>query len=190
MFPGRFAFPLFAYMIAWNMAKKDKDVGSKYFLRLIPFTVITVFVERVYYPDVQINILMAFMVSILIIMMFSDIAKIKNKWIRRIAMCAIVIGVLLLNFHVRNVYFGVWVIPAYYMFFKTRSVVWYIVATALTSIITYDLTYAILLLPFTTLLLLTEATPSKTLHSFKKTGWLFYAYYPLHLLVIGLIAGR
>jgi hypothetical protein len=186
LFPGRFAFPLFAFMIAYNLSALD--IFTKYLKRLLPFTLLTLAVDIAYYPDFSLNIMFTFMISITILWAFKKTESMKDKYARIILLFYIIIVAICLSLFVDYVLFGIWLIPAFYMYFKTHYTYYYLISLALMGVMMPTYLYMAFIILFGALLLLVKPIQSKKHSSCKKTGWMFYAYYPIHKLIIALIA--
>ena len=185
LIPGRFALPLFIFMITWNAA--HKDVIIKYLKRLLPFAIISLVIDLAYYWVIPINILFTFFLALSMIGLFERISKIEDKNNRYIFYIYTAVIISVLGHFTEYRIGGIWVIFFMYKFFKTRSIAYYALCLAILPFAASSITSAIIVFIFASLLLLAEPIPSKKRSSFKKTGWMFYAYFPLHKLVLAII---
>lgn len=186
LFPGRFAFPLFAFIIAKNLAKYE--IFKKYILRMAPFAIISFFVDHYFFEQrTNLNILITLISSISIIWVIYLTKKINNKYFHLLYIIEIALLSIIIGMFVDYGIIGIWLIPALYIYFKKPDLIKYIVILIMVSSLMPNLLFGILIIPFVAWLLLVEPVPSKKRGSFKKTGWLFYAYFPAHKLVIALI---
>ena len=186
LLPGRFAFPIFTFLIAYNLAKKENFL--KYIKRLSLFALITVPIDLYFFPKPYLNILFTFMLAIALIWCLKKAVTVKNKPARGIIFAYIILLGICLGFFVEYAIEGIILFAALYYFFKSRKVVFFLLALCMLAVMMPSLLYACLIIPFGILLLLVEPVPSPNPSSFSKTGWMFYAYYPFHKLIIGLIA--
>ena len=187
LFPGRFAFPLFAFMIAWNLAQKD--IYAKYIKRLLPFALLTIPIDIYYYHEqVYLNIMVSFILSISLLFGLHASSELKNKFVIGVFVIYLIIFSAIIGVFVDYGPVGIWLIPAIYLFLKKPSRWTFVLALAIFPLLMPPTIHFVLIVPFAAALLLTNPIPSARRSSFKKTGWLYYAYFPLHRLIIGLIA--
>lgn len=187
LIPGRFAFPLFIFMICWNIA--HYDIIPKYLKRLLPFAIISLAVDFAFYKPIPLNILFSFILALAMIGLFKKIGQFKEKNNRYISYIYTGLFFSFLAHFADYGIAGIWIIFLMYKFFKTRNTLYYIGCLSLLSLTASSILAAFILLIFAGLLMLAEPIPSPKRSSFKRTGWLFYAYFPFHKLVIALISG-
>ena len=187
MFSGRFAFPIFAFMIARNLS--NKNIFQKYLNRLIPFAILTIPIDLIYYPEYRyLNIMFTFIASISLLWGLKLSTDIKNKPLKCTSTLLLIFATITFGRCFDYGTVGLWLIPAVYLFIKKQS--WQTFALALipTFLIMPSFLFAGLITIFMAALLLSTPIPSAIRSTFKKTGWLYYAYFPIHKLIIALIA--
>lgn len=185
LFPGRLAFPLFAFIIACNLA--EKKIFAKYLVRLLPFALVSFAVDYFCYDKIELNILFTFMFSISIIWAIEKCGEIKNKFIRWGIVAYIVVLSLMLGSFFEFRLLGVWLVPLFYAFMKARSVVYYIISILVLILIMPNWDFGWPIAMFGAWMLLIKPKRAEKRSSFKKTGWMFYAYYPFHKWVIAVV---
>lgn len=175
------------FIIAYHLA--ERQIFVKYIKRLLPFAIISIFVDYFYYyPKFPyLNIMFTFIVSIAMLYGFERSSEIKNKALKYtfciyIALLGSFLG-LFLEFDTA----GVWIIPTMYWYIKKPSLPLLILPILLISLDVKNLSYFLLISTCSFLLMQIKPVPSKHRSSFKKTGWMFYAYYPFHKSIIAFL---
>ena len=185
LFPGRFAFPLFAFMIADHLQKRGHF--EKYLTRLYFFAVLTMMVRLGFGRPLPFNIMFTFLLSVLLLFCFEKtvlLPKVGKILARLLTGVFILNGALFVEFGV----WGVLLTPMIYFFLKDRNVLKGVgVLLLLFLMMPADFLYRAGIVVFGLFLLLLEPVSKQPPPSFKRTGWLFYAYYPVHLLIVYLI---
>lgn len=183
LFPGRFAFPIFSYIIAWNLARYN--IFEKYIKRLIPFAVLTVPIDLYFYPELDVlNIMFTFIVSISIVWSLEQSNKIASSNLRLMYIFYIIAFASFAGLFVDYGVIGVWVIPTIYLLIKKQELIYLIACLVIFALLMPSILYALLITPLVLLLLLSEPAINPNRKKSKKTAWLYYAYFPIHKLII------
>lgn len=182
LFFGRLAFPLFGMMIAWHLVTK-KNFKS-YLIRIFPIAVVSFFIDIKFFGNPPMNIMFTLFLSIAMIFGIEKTKEIKD---RTVAMfMAIIVILMSMNFALLVDYgvLGIMLIPLFYFYIETRTALAGALILILLCFMMPGLLFKVMIIPFGIFLLKLNPVASKP-HSFK-TGWIYYAYYPIHKLLIGL----
>ncbi len=198
---GRLAFPIFAFFIAegWYYTKNKK----KYFFLILVFAIIS---QPIYYfalnsSRFSLNILITFLFSLIVLFLIDKIKANKSMaFANSILIFAVVVLVILLELLNIDVSFGLYGVAlpvifylCYHSSFKKQILMWCVVAVLIVlnwlgnflllediSINSFIELFALLAIP-----LLCLYNGQKGKFSYK---WLFYIFYPAHILLIYLIS--
>lgn len=183
---GRLAFPIFAFQIAVGF--KHTSNRKKYFLRMLIFALVSqipffIFRDVAGYSGIALNIGFTFVLSI-ISLYFVELAKKKN-----ILFALLTIPVLILASYLNVDYkwYGIAVVITFYLFdlksaFGFVSTFILLLALSLVHVYTSNAS-AIQLYSLFSLILLMFYNNKKGYD----LRYLFYAFYPVHLLILSLI---
>ncbi|MCP4395039.1 MAG: hypothetical protein GY804_12350 [Alphaproteobacteria bacterium] len=183
---GRAAFPIFAYLISLNLLNGVNH--KKYLPRLLFFGIIAI--PFIYYADKDyssLNIMFTLALSVAIISFAEPLKKIFHELSDNVFYILYTITLLPITLIVAYSLFGVFYICSFYWWMKSKS------TPALTCLLilsiainSYSYLPAIMGFLYTVLLIIGAEKYSKK--RILKPWWLFYAYYPVHILVIALCA--
>lgn len=196
---GRVTFPLFAFLLCYHLAKKN--IFKKYIKRLLPFALFSTLLlapfdyqEKEYF---QLNIFWSFLIAIFTLLIIEKISQEKVSPFLKffISLLALILfGSLsyLCDYDLT----GFILILSFYAYFKTNKKVF--IFTSLIDAILLNaehlFTYPRIVIPFilvsflTTLYLLYQSQYiQENQKRFLKPWWLFYLFYPVHLLILYLI---
>ena len=183
LLPGVIVFPVFAFVIANHLAQKKNF--KKYLMRLLPFAVLTYLIDCHYLGTVALNPLFTFILSVLLIWGLEKADTLKNKDKENVAKLVLVLGIGTLSFMVEFGLPGVLLLPAFYWFVKTRSTLIGMATLGLMAAIApISVSYILFAVMVGLFLLVLKPTDDKHFATFKKGGWFFYAYYPLHKWIV------
>lgn len=188
---GRISFPIFAFLLMKHLA--TKQIYSKYLIRLGIFGALVVGLSLPFRGVVKIanilpfNILISFFVAVLFLYICSLIQKEKGPlWVK--------ISMLILNLLYcamlscvcdYGVYGFLFLVLLYFYFIKSCRILLFLVLIFSGLININSMFWFVGVL--TTLVLLFNDYDKKSKRLLKKWWW-FYVYYPLHLLIIGLVS--
>lgn len=206
---GRLSFPIFAFMIVEGYFR-TKNL-KKYVLRLLLFAVISeipfnlAMGSRIFYPLHQ-NVLWSFLISIGLIRLNELTKRLKATWLRVSVGVAVGIASVLLGYVIGLITFvdfyhaGILTVLAFY-FFRHRKwwcyvgqfvCLWYINAELLggfgyeLSLFGKDVFFVRQTFAVAALIPIWLYRGNRGYHS-KLLQYFYYAFYPLHLLILGLI---
>ncbi|MFA6860577.1 MAG: TraX family protein [Clostridia bacterium] len=193
---GRFAFPIFAFLIARGYSKTKNKI--KYLLRIFLFGVISIYPYYLIFKTLNPNILFTFALSILLMLTFEIINKSSfklaklDKFFRAITIFAVITIFVIVSELLCFEYgfLGV-LLPFIFWELKENNSEKYIIFIALTFLYcifclvqgylscAYIQCYSLLAIP---LIALTGSNQGK-----KTFKWFFYIFYPLHLTLLYLL---
>ena len=185
---GRISFPIFAFLLAFNLSQKD--LFKKYITRLTLFAVITSFILIHLKSQIEnilpLNIFWTLLLSVVTI---SCIEKTNNKFhqekIKYLIIAYICSFNTLLSFITSYELFGFLYILSLYGWFKTKRKA-YGVSTLINSFVMnwqFPVIGSVISCLISSIFLLPLTKYEKATH-FLKPWWLFYAYYPAHLAIL------
>ncbi len=183
MFIGRTAFPIFAFLLMYHLAQKH--IYEKYTNRLLFFGIVTMLVLFPFESEHRLNILFTFLFPVLTAWGFDQIRREKmNRYIGLIFGGVVVLFMSVFSAFANYSVAGYAYLMFFYAYFTGNKYAWVVpLLTAGFLINIHDhIGFGIVSL-LTTLFLLTVDMSAKYPRLIKK-WWVFYAYFPLHLLVI------
>ena len=172
---GRISFPIFAFLLMKHLA--TKQIYSKYLIRLGIFGALVVGLSLPFRGVVKVanilpfNILISFFVAVLFLYICSLIQKEKGAMLS----CVCDYGI----------YGFLFLVLLYFYFIKSCRILLFLVLIFSGLININSMFWFVGVL--TTLVLLFNDYDKKSNRLLKKWWW-FYVYYPLHLLIIGLVS--
>ncbi len=183
MFIGRTAFPIFAFLLMYHLHKYQ--IYEKYVNRLLFFGIISLFVIFPFTQEYKLNILFTFLFPVLTLWGFEQIRQEKmNRIIGSIFSGMIVLFMAFFSIFSSYSVFGYGYLLLFYLYF-TRSSWW---GTILLLIFGYLINWndnvIFGFMSMLTTLLLLNVNMSQTYPRLLKKWWIFYVYFPLHLLFI------
>ena len=195
-FFGRFSFPIFAFLLASHLA--EKNLFKKYILRLLPFALLSLifvtpfdmYIKETY----KLTILWSLFLCVISLFCLEKISNEKTtSYIKGFCYFLTISIGLTLSLIVDYGYFGYLFIISLYEYFKTNKNI-YLYLTLFFSFILNSkgfLTHPFIVsLMCTTSFLVTcfllwQKRPANKNHlRLLKPWWLFYAYFPLHFLIL------
>ena len=174
---GRLAFPLFGFLIAYNIAKRGVP-PQRYVVPLLAFGVLSQPVYIWAFERSELNILFTLLlgVSYLICVRWLR-GKVTPFWAHVLSMALVILP----SGYVSYQLFGPFLIPILAAWLERESFV-ALPFTAIYLMFTNSFApisvYTLLLLPTVFVVTLTRPTLSRS------NKWLFYAFYPVHLAVL------
>lgn len=180
-------FPIFAFLVGFNLSKKQDNSFYKYYLRLFIFGIITLIIHTYFEKDRFLNIMWTLMLGIFAIDILRRIDKQNlNKILHYYVKTIFLIFIIMLSLKIEYRIFGPLLIISFYYYYKTNNKIYLLISIILsgglylTSLKTYILymltTFVITQIPY-------DWKGSRII----KPWWLFYAYYPLHYLTLYII---
>lgn len=199
---GRLSFPLFAFLITTHLVQKN--LFKKYIYRILFFGIISSILitpfKAYFYESFTLNILWSFFLSISALMMIEKIWQEKTiKYFKYImTFFVILIGgylALLTDYETAGFIYTL----SLYGFLKTKNK--YILASCLVFAFMINfsgynfnlplaLCYAMTGFLTTIFLLLQKQPPHQPQVRFLKPWWLFYLYFPIHIVVLFILKIR
>ena len=181
---GRIAMPLFAFGVAEGyIHTKDK---KKYLIRMIIFAFISeipfnLFCDSWYFSLESQNIMFTFALAIIALMGYDKISDNKPFYMRILGVCwVILMGIIATLLRTDYGFFAVFLVFVYY-YFRNNNI--YVRDLAGTIFILLDRSEGIYVWTFLAGIPLLFYNGKKG----KGLKWLFYVFYPAHLLIIYLI---
>ena len=186
---GRISFPIFAFLIAFHLSKHD--LFKKYIKRLSVFAVLTTVTLIPFgYPS-NLNILWTFLVALTTLY---GIQYCFNRYHSNTLFKYTLIGIILYTGAVLSIItdyplFGFFYILTLYGWFKTQRIVFGELCLLLSFLMNahFNITAGIIS-SITTFILMAQQTPHHNSKRFLKPWWVFYAYYPFHLVILRILA--
>ncbi len=183
---GRFSFPLFVFLLVSHLAQKD--VFKKYMERLFPFAVLSTLalspVVIVWQEERALNILWTLLLPVVALFLLKKLQAETMPLFFKGMLALLIVGLMgTLSLLTEYSVFGFAYILSFYAWKKTSHKLWLALLLPLAFLINFHpvLAYGILSVFFTVLLL--PQAPQKPHRRFLKPWWIFYVYYPLHLLI-------
>ena len=182
---GRISFPIFGFILMYHLQKNQ--IYKKYLLRLGIFSFLTflamMFLQKIGFDvsAIPLNVLYMFFVCVLVLVLKKNVeSKIKNTFVKSLAVCAIYILGLGLVYKLSVLVF-VYMILIYHFFEKSNKA--NIIALLIMAyLINLGGLYGFISMIVTALLMMIDyGVKNKRLI---RKWYVFYAYYPLHLIVL------
>lgn len=184
---GRFAFPIFAFLIMYHLSKKD--LFKKYFIRLSVFGVISFAILLSFHPIFPLNILFSLMLPVATIFFINKLKQsdMPKPLFYYFAFMVIFIFALLSE-PVEYSVFGYLYMLFLYLYFKTKN--YYIMALSLvfSGLINIDSPPIAIISSISMTLFLFLVNMEADNKRILKKWWIFYLYYPLHLFLLNIIS--
>ncbi len=187
LFPGRFAFPLFVFMICYHLVQKQNFL--RYIIRLAPFAVATLLLYEHYFNIIRLNIMFTFMFAICLLWIMEKVIAAGDKKFAIFTAIILIFCIFPFAIFFEYRYLGIILFISFYYFVKTKNLMIGIISIIAIASFMPSLMYGILIIPFAILMLFINPTPNKNYGKFYTTGWMFYAYYPFQYYIIGIIRG-
>lgn len=188
---GRLSFPLFVFLIVFNLSQKN--LFKKYISRLFGFALIST-LSLIYFKSkageiIPLNILWTLLLGVVTIYTIKTVNNLSNKFLRYLTLAYVLLFAIVLSFIVDYEVFGLLYMLSMYGWFNKKHFIYGISAIIFSFLINIhiSLTASVISAIITSALLLPISQSAKA-KRFLRPWWLFYAYYPLHLVVIYIIA--
>ena len=186
---GRTSFPIFAFLIAFHLSKHN--LFQKYLKRLFIFSILTTIILMPFIPIFPLNILWTFSLALIALYGIQYIQK-RHKaetFLKYISTCFIIYIGGILSILTDYPLFGFFYILTLYNWLKTKRFLWCELSLILSFLMNINLgiTAGVISL-LTTFLLIIQKIPPKNAIRFLKPWWIFYAYYPAHLIILYVLA--
>lgn len=187
---GRMSFPIFAFLLMKHL--EERKIYKKYIIRLSVFGVLSlllVFIFSVVLKEVQIlplNILFSFLNIVLFFLVIEWVSKEElTSYLK-----AVVYGFVFMFFGVLSLvldygFYGFLFMTFLYLYFKNRNMLLFVICLVLSLLMNGDISCFII--SFLTTIILFCNNYDKKQKRIITHWWIFYVYYPLHLLIIMMI---
>lgn len=200
-FIGRIAFPIFAFQISEGFIKTHNP--QNYAKRLLIFALISqlpyTWFRILFFNDVELNIIFTLILGLASIIIYNTFSTPKKDISKSIAlsykliglMCVLIIALCSQKFNFDYGFYGVFIIFLFYVFhnkklFMNLSVIALTFIFYLPNLIATNFHYKVILLFLCSLipLIFINLYNGKKGKNYK---WLFYIFYPVHLLILCLL---
>ena len=172
---GRLAFPLFAFLIAYNIVRRGV-APQRYLLPLLGFGLLSQPVHMWAFDRSELNILFTLLLGVLYVLL---VRWLKEKGVPRYAAHLLALSLCVVpSSYVSYKFFGPFLIPLFAAFLKFPSpiaVPFLGIYLMLTNLLAPISVYTLLIVPA---LVAVHYVPFTLPRSSK---WIFYGFYPLHL---------
>ena len=183
MFIGRTAFPIFAFLLMYHLCQKQ--IYEKYVNRLLFFGILTAVVLFFLQPYHQLNIFFTFLFPVLTLWGWDEIRRENmNKIIGGIFGGIILVFMGFLSLFASYFIPGYFYLLCFYAYFRYDARVWIFPLLIFSFLINLDTHIGYGLVSLITTLFLLHVDMSARYPRLIKTWWLFYVYFPLHLILI------
>ena len=188
---GRISFPIFVFLLVFNL--NQKDLFKKYLTRLIIFAIITSLalgpLKYILKNLLPLNIFWSLLLGTTAIYIIKKInTDLKNNKSRFIIIAYILSICATLSILTDYEIYGFLYILNFYYWFKTKNKIFAIITLTLSFFVNLHISIpASIISCLTTFILLLPKSRSKKTKRFLKPWWLFYAYYPIHLAILYII---
>lgn len=179
---GRLAFPLFGFVLAYNLARPDNAAADRAFARLTAFGLAAQFfsmsLRRAVMPEGawwQLNVLLTFAVAVVLIQATRGGAR-WYTWV--LIACATLVAGALVEFH----WCGLLYVLAAYHYCSQGTPATFAAWLASVGALTLENGNAWALAALPLLFLFAGTSPN-----IPRLKWVFYAFYPLHLAGLWLL---
>lgn len=184
---GRLSFPIFVFLIAYNLSQKD--LFKKYISRLSIFAVITSFILIPFKYQIgnvlPLNIFWTLLLGVLTIYGTNKAYELQNKISKYLLIGYILCFSALLSFLTDYEFFGVFYILSFYNWYKSKHLLFGILMLVFAFAMNLHISVlASVVATLTSLVFLFPSAKSNKTKRFLKPWWLFYAYYPAHLAIL------
>ena len=180
---GRLAFPLFAFLIAFNIARRDVAV-KRYVWPLLIFGVTSQPIFAWAFDRTYFNIFFTLLLGVLYLSVMQRLRK-RMPHVPSAALHVVAVILFALpSAYVSYPLFGAFLIPLLVAFLRAPSFIAVALLSfylMLTNMLTPMSIYALLIVPA---ILIVSRIPFELPRSSK---WLFYSFYPLHLVALRLL---
>ena len=196
---GRATFPLFVFLLTLHLAQQG--IFLKYIKRLFPFALLSTMMispfDVVIRHSFKLNIFWSFLVAVVFLFLVEKIKKDNMLKYLKIFLCSI-LGLIFsaLSFLCDYQFGGFLLIVTMYAWFKTRKPFFLLALLFVSLYLNSDhlmmyprVVILFMLMTFLTVLVLLwqKKRLDKSKKRYLKPWWIFYAYYPAHLLVLYII---
>ena len=186
-FIGRLSFPIFAFLLAFNLTQKD--LFKKYITRLTSFAVITslILIPLKYQNGniLPLNIFWTLLLAVITIYGINKALKLQQNITKYIAIIYILSFSAILSFLTDYDLCGFLYILSMYGWFKTKHKIFGLLILLLAIVMNLHISvWASLIGTFASIIFLLPLTKSSNATRFLRPWWLFYAYYPVHLAIL------
>ncbi|MBR3116270.1 MAG: conjugal transfer protein TraX [Bacilli bacterium] len=182
---GRIAFPIFAFQttISYQKTKNRK----KYLLKLLIFALISEMPYRLLFGNSSFNILFTLLLGNICMIIYD---KIKEKSLSIVLI--LLISILASGIRIDYGYYGIWMIVLFYIFRNNKllqniSIILLMIMYFSIGLLIYETTIynqlSLFIFSLISLLIINLYNGKEG----KKTGYLFYILYPLHLIIFYII---
>lgn len=184
---GRFAFPIFAFLIMYHLSKKD--LFKKYFIRLSVFGVISAVIMLPFKPTFPLNILFSLLLPAATIFIINKLKQsdMPKPLFYYFAFMVIFIFTFISELVEYSV-FGYFYMLFLYIYFKTKN--YYIMALSIifSGLINIGSPPIAIISSVSMALFLFLVNMETENKRILKKWWIFYVYYPLHLFLLNIIS--
>ncbi len=183
MFIGRTAFPIFAFLLMYHLCQKQ--IYEKYVNRLLFFGILTTVVLFPLQPDHRLNIFFTFLFPVLTLWGWDQIRKENMNKIIGVIFAGIILMVMgFLSVFASYSVMGYFYLLCFYAYFCQSARIWILPLLVSGFLINWDAQIGYGLVSLITTVFLLQVDMSARYPRLIKSWWLFYVYFPLHLIVI------
>lgn len=196
---GRATFPLFVFLLTFHLAQQG--IFLKYIKRMFPFAILATLMmspfDIVIRHSYKLNIFWSFLVAIVFLFLVNKIKEDNMpKFFKIFLWFMLWLIFSALSFLCDYQFGGFLLIVAMYAWFKTRKPFFMVALLFSALYVNSDhlMTYPSVVIPFMLMSLLTilfglslEKRVDKSQKRWLKPWWIFYAYYPVHVMVLYII---
>ena len=185
---GRFAFPIFSFLIMYHLA--EKQIFKKYVTRLTIFGILSALAVFPFQTQFSLNIFFDFLLPIITIYLLKQVNADKMPTFVKIYLYALIVAIMSsLSFLASYFIYGYFYLLGLYFFFKKPGWLLYIAILALSVFMNNNDIWGTwgMAVSFLTTFLLLQIDMEKKYPRLLSRWYFFYAYYPLHLLCLYLL---
>ncbi len=184
---GRLSFPIFVFLLAFNLSQKD--LFKKYISRLSIFAVASSFILIPFKYQIgnvlPLNIFWTLLLGVTTIYMISKASIFWQNITKYVAIIYILSFSAILSFLTDYDLSGLLYILSMYGWFKTKYKIYGFLTLLLAFIMNLHISvWASLISTLISSIFLLPLTKSNKSTRFLRPWWLFYAYYPAHLAIL------
>ncbi len=183
MFIGRTAFPIFAFLLMYHLY--HKQIYEKYADRLMSFGFVTALILFPLEPVHQLNILFTFLFPVLSLWGFDQIQKEKMNPIIGVIFAGVIVVLMgFMSVFASYSVAGYVYLLCFYAYFAKPTPYRLVPLLTVGFLINVDMNFGYGLVSLLTTWALLHVDMTAPYKRFIRKWWVFYAYFPLHLVLI------
>ena len=185
---GRLSFPIFVFLMVFNLCQKD--LFTKYIQRLLTFAILTSLIIGPFKYTLNnilpLNIFWTLFLGMLTIYGIHETIHDFKDNKTRLILITYIIGIgALISFLTDYEFYGYLYILSMYGYLKTKNKIFGILSLIFGFLINLHISITASLISYlTTFVFLLPLSKSEVVRRFLKPWWIFYAYYPIHLAIL------